>query len=162
MDAESFGVGIVIAFMIVGFIGAFIPMLPGTLLVWLAVLVHTIMTGFIIIGPGLLVIITLIAIVTGTANLWMSVLGARTGGATSNSIVWGVGGAVIGFLLLNLPGAVLGYVLGVLYGEYQVHKDWNTALKAGVGGLVGWGISTIVEASGALAIIVIFIWRVLI
>lgn len=162
MWLESIGLGVVIFFMFLGFVGAFLPLMPGPLLVWLAALVYAIATHFAVIGPLTFAIMTLIAWVAATADVWMSMLGARTLGASGRSILWGIGGAIVGFVVLNLLGALVGYALGILYCEYRKHGDWRVAFRASVGGLAGWGLSTIVQAAGALLLIVIFIWQVLI
>lgn len=158
---EWIGVGILLIFMAIGFIGAFIPILPGALLVWLAVLVYAVMTGFTVIEPGLFITITFIALIAGTANIWLALLGAKAGGAAPRSMAYGIGGIIIGFLIFNLLGAVVGYAVGILASEYREHRQWRLALRAGLAGVAGWGISTLVEAGGALIIIVIFIWKAL-
>jgi len=160
MWLESIGLGLVLVFMVIGFVGAFIPMLPGPMLVWLSALVYAAATGFSAISPGLIVLLTVIAVVAATADIWMSLLGARTGGASARSLLWGFTGGTIGFLLFSLFGALIGYALGIVYAEYSRYRDLSLALKASVGGLVGWGLSTLVQAAGALVMIIIFIWKV--
>jgi uncharacterized protein len=158
---EWIGIGILLFFMAIGFVGAFIPLLPGVLLVWLAALVYATVTNFAVIGPGLFTSISLIALISGTANIWLSLLGAKAGGAAPSSLIYGFGGAVLGFFFFNLPGAVLGYAAGILVSEYRAHRQWRLALRAGLAGVAGWGISSVVEAGGALVIITIFIWKAL-
>ena len=78
-------------------------------------------------------------------------------------------GGVLGFFLLgavlpvvgNLFGGIIGYAIGVLLGQYQKFQDWNVALKASIGGVVGWGIATVVQLAGGVLMTVIFIWQVL-
>jgi len=162
MWLESIGLGVVIFFMLLGFLGSFVPLMPGPLLGWLAVLVYEIATHFTVIQPLTFAIMTLIALIAATADVWMSILGAKTLGASGRSIIWGIGGAVVGFVVLNLPGALVGYALGILYSEYRKCEDWRVAFKASVGGLAGWGLSTVVQAAGALLLLIIFVWQVLI
>ena len=81
----------------------------------------------------------------------------------------GLFGGIIGFFLLgsllpvigNLVGGILGYSLGVLFGQYLKLREWKIALKAAIGGLVGWGIATLVQITGGIFIMFIFIWQVL-
>lgn len=162
MWLESIGLGVIIFFMLIGLIGAFIPLMPGPLLVWLAALVYVLATQFTVVGPVSFTVITAIAFIAATADFWMSVLGAKSLGASGRSILWGIGGGLLGFLVLNLFGALIGYALGILYHEYRRHNDWHTALKASLGGLAGWGLSTAVQAGGALLVIIIFVWQVLV
>ncbi len=160
MWMESLGLGLVIFFMIVGFIGAFLPLLPGPLLVWFAVLAYVLATDFLVVGYGAFAVITLIALVTSTAEIWMPLLGAKVLGGSGKALLFGILGCALGFIVLNLIGAVLGYALGILYGEYRRHQNWRQAIEACVGGLAGWGLSTAVQAGGALLMMGIFLWRV--
>jgi uncharacterized protein YqgC (DUF456 family) len=161
--------GAAVAFILVGLVGVIVPILPGILLIWLTVLAYAIVEGFNSIDWATFVVISLIALVTGTADIWMALFGAKSGGASFLSMVYGVIGAVIGFLVLgaiapfigSLFGGILGYSAGVLLGQYQKQRDWNLALKASLGGLAGWGIATILQLGGGLLILALFVWQVL-
>jgi uncharacterized protein len=166
--AQSLLFGLAVGFIVLGLIGVIVPILPGILLIWLAVLVYAVLTGFQAITPFTFFILSLIALVTGTSDIWMSLLGAKKGGASRRSVLYGVLGSFIGFIagsifiIGGLFGAVAGYILGILLGEYQKHRDWNLALKAGVGGLAGWGLATMLQLGGGLLMLLIFVWRVLV
>jgi len=167
LDALVFGLAV--AFMIVGLIGIAVPILPGTILIWLGVLAYALVEGFQAIDWLTFVVLTLIALITGTADIWLALLGAKTGGASFWALVYGMIGGIVGFFLFgallpivgNLFGGIIGYALGILIGQYQKHRDWNLALKASFGGIVGWGIATVVQFAGGILMIVIFIWQVL-
>ncbi|MFQ5420383.1 MAG: hypothetical protein ACE5EY_08465, partial [Anaerolineae bacterium] len=62
---NSLTFGLVVAFMALGVIGIIIPVLPGTLLIWLAALVYVWSQGMAAIGTGTFIFLSLIAIVTG-------------------------------------------------------------------------------------------------
>lgn len=167
LDALLFG--LTFAFTLVGLVGIILPILPGTVIIWLSILVYTIFDGFEAIGVPAFVILTLIALVTGTADVWMSLLGSKVGGASRRAMLFGMIGAVLGFFLLgaaipivgNLVGGVIGYASGVLLGQYHKHQDWNLAVKASVGGVAGWGVATAIQLGGGLFMILIFVWQVL-
>lgn len=158
---ESITLGLVIGFMILGLVGVVVPLIPGTLLIWLSILIHAVANSFEAVTPLSFAIITVIALVTGTADFWMTLLGAKTGGASGRSILLGVLGAIIGSFILPLFGTIIGYALGVLWGEYQKHDDWDAAFKASVGGLAGWGLATVVQLAGGLLMLFIFLGQVL-
>ena len=167
LDAIAFGVAV--AFMLIGLIGILVPILPGILLIWLTILAYAIVDGFQAIDWITFTLLTIFAIITGTADLWLSLLGAKTGGAAKSAMFLGAIGGVLGFFLLgavlpvvgNLFGGIIGYAIGVLLGQYQKFQDWNVALKASIGGVVGWGIATVVQLAGGVLMTVIFIWQVL-
>ena len=158
---DSLSFGLALTFIVIGLVGTVVPLLPGTLLIWLTILVYAIVTGFTAVTPLGLTIHTLIALVTGTSDLWMSLLGARTGGASKRAILFGIAGAIIGTFVLPLFGTIIGYALGILLGEYQKRGDWEAALRAGLSGLAGWGIATVLQLGGGLLMLVIFVWQVL-
>jgi len=146
-----------------------IPILPGILLIWLTVLAYAILEGFRSIDPITFGFITVIALVTGTANIWMAFFGSKSGGASLLSMIYGIIGSLVGFVVLgaiaplvgSLFGGILGYSAGVLLGQYQKHRDWGLALKASLGGLAGWGIATFIELGGSIVILGLFVWQVL-
>lgn len=166
---EALLFGLAVAFLLVGIIGVIVPILPGILLVWLTVLAYAIVEGFDAIDWITFGFITLIALIAGTADIWMTLFGAKRGGASFVSMVYGLIGAIIGFFVLGavapliggLFGGIIGYSAGVLLGQYQKQRDWNLAIKASLGGLAGWGVATVIQLGGALMIVTIFIWQVL-
>ena len=166
---EAILFGLAVAFILIGIVGVIVPILPGVLLIWLTVLAYVIVDGFNAIDWITFVVITLIALVTGTADIWMTLFGAKSGGASFLSMVYGVIGALIGFFVLGaiapiiggLFGSILGYSAGVLLGQYQKQRDWRLALKASLGGLAGWGIATFIQLGGSLLILALFVWQVL-
>jgi uncharacterized protein YqgC (DUF456 family) len=166
---EALIFGFAVGFMIVGLVGIVVPILPGTLLIWLTVLIYAVIDGFETVGWVGFIIITIIALVTGTADLWLPVLGAKSAGAAKRAMVFGLAGGVIGFFLLgglipilgSLLGSVLGYAAGVLLGQYHKYRDWNLALRAGLGSMAGWGIGTAIQFGGGLLIVALFILQVL-
>lgn len=163
---QSLIFGIAVVFILVGLVGVVIPLLPGTLLVWLTVALYTVaerLNGFATIDPVTFVVITLIALVTGLSDLWLPLIGAKVSGSSFRSLMFGVIGAIIGTFVLPIPllGSIIGYAVGILAGEYQRYGDWNRALRAGLGGVAGWGIATVIQLGGSLLILIIFVWQVL-
>lgn len=146
--------------MFLGIAGTILPILPGTVLILLGALFYAVVEGFQAVGwPTLLVLTTLAAVAT-TADIWVGGLGARAGGASGWSIVAGMVGGLVGLLFFNLPGAVVGTILGVLIGEMIRVRDWRQALKAGGGWAAGWLLSVVVQLSLGLVMVAIFIWQV--
>lgn len=147
--------------MLLGVVGVVVPLFPGLLLVWLSLTVYAVLDGFTVVNGGLFLALTLFILVTSTADLWLPLLGARATGASRRGMVYGIVGALLGFITLNLIGVVVGYAAGVVVGEYQLHQDWQKAIKASLGGLAGIGLSTLIQLGAAIIVVVIFVWRVL-
>jgi uncharacterized protein YqgC (DUF456 family) len=159
LEALSFGIAVV--FILIGAIGTVVPILPGMLLVWLTLLGYAWVTDWEIISPWVFILLTLIALASGTSSIWMPYLGAKKTGAAKRAIFLGFIGGIIGTFIMPLVGTVIGYAVGIIIGEFIKHRDLQAAVKASLGGIAGWGISTVIELAGALTILVIFVLVVL-
>ena len=154
---------LVLAFllMLVGLIGTVVPVIPGTLLIFLAALGYALLEGFHTIGWPTLLVLGVLAALATTADVWASSVGAKIGGASGWSVVAGLLGGLVGFVLFTLPGAIVGALLGVLVTEIIRLGELRQALKAGTGWLVGWVLATLVQLGTGLTMIAIFTWQVL-
>ncbi len=155
------GFGAAILFMIIGLVGVIVPILPGTILIWLVVIVYALVAGVESIGWSALIILNIIGLFAGTADLWLPFLGAKATGASKRSMFLGAVGLIAGTMVMPIVGTVVGYMFGILLGEYQKEQDWNKAIHAALGGVAGWGIATIIQLGGGVLMIIIFAYTVL-
>jgi uncharacterized protein YqgC (DUF456 family) len=160
----TFWVAIVLMF--VGMVGILVPALPGAAIMWAVVLVHSLFDRFVTVGVPWFVVLTVLGLAGATADIWVSLLGARAGGASVASTLFSLAGAtvggIVGFFIGVVgafPGMVVGALLGVFLNELRVHKQWKAALKATGGLVVGFTVSTVVQLSIAAAMLAIFLWR---
>ena len=158
---ESLTFGLIVGFMVVGLIGVVIPVVPGTLLIWLSLLLYSLLEGFEVISVPVFILFTLFALTIGTADLWLPLLGARVTGSSGRGLLYGVAGGFVGFLVLNFVGAIAGYAAGIILGEYRRRGNWSEAFRASLGGIAGMGVATLIELGGSLLFVIFFIWRVL-
>src|SRR5512143_3898418 len=142
MEPSAWGFWIALGVMLIGLVGAVLPGIPGVLLIWLAALIYAIGTGFQSIGPIVLVILTVLAVIGATADLWVSSTLGRVGGASwhalAASIVLGFLGLLVGLLFAGVgavPGAIVGSVSGILIVEYRRRKNLKGAARASAGWL---------------------------
>ena len=154
--------------MIVGLIGVILPLVPGVGFLWFVVLIYAIAERFATIDPLTFVVLTVLGAIGVSADLWMSQVGAKAGGASIWSLLAGLLlgaiGALVGAVFLGvgaIPGAVVGAVLGVLLAEYYQRKDWREALKASGGWLIGCTLSGGVQLLIGVLMITVFAWQVL-
>lgn len=163
---QSLSFGLAIFFILLGLAGVIVPMIPGTFLIWLTVLVYGVFeraNGYAAIDPLTFIVITVIALVTGLADIWLPLVGAKASGSSKRALVFGALGALAGTFIIPIPllGTVLGYAGGILLGEYHKHRDWERALRAGAGGIAGWGVATVLQVGGGVLILLLFAWQVL-
>jgi uncharacterized protein YqgC (DUF456 family) len=72
---------VALVLMFIGLVGVILPLVPGIVLVYLAALLYAVHEGFAKIGPITLAVLTVLAVVGVTADIWVSSLGAKAGGA---------------------------------------------------------------------------------
>jgi uncharacterized protein len=156
---EALSIGFVIVILLFGLVGTFIPLVPGVLLMWLTILIYAWSEGFTAVSTPSFIVISLIALVTGTSDIWLTLFGAKKGGASVRSMLTGLLGAVIGSFVFPIVGTIAGYIGGVLLGEYWRHGDWEIAKKAGLGGLAGFGIASLIQFIGGIFMLFIFLWQ---
>jgi uncharacterized protein YqgC (DUF456 family) len=159
----SIGTGVVILAFVVGLLGTFLPVIPGLIVIWLAALYYAaVIVGFDVFSPWVFALITIIALVAGTSNIWLAALGAKTTGASWRTLIVGFLGAILGTFFLPIPlvGTIVGYAAGLILSEYVRQGALRPALKSAFGGMVGWGISTAFEFGGGLAMILLVVTQV--
>jgi len=159
---------VALGMMIVGLLGVFLPLLPGTGFMWVVVLVYAIMERFKTIDPLSLAILTVLGLGGATSDLWMGLLGARVGGASPRATVYSLLGSLVGGLvglifagLGAFPGMIIGAVGGVLLSEYRARQNWKAAWQATIGLVIGFTLSTVVKAIIGLLMLAIFVWQTL-
>jgi uncharacterized protein YqgC (DUF456 family) len=159
---------VALAAMFVGLLGVILPLVPGVGFIWLVTLVYAIAERFATIDPLTFFVLTVLGAIGFSADLWMTQVGAKIGGASFWSLLAGLAlgaiGAVIGAIFLGIGavvGAFVGAIAGVILAEWYQRKDWNEAIKAGGGWLVGCTLSGGVQFFIAILMILIFVWQAL-
>lgn len=154
--------------MFVGIIGVILPVVPGVGFIWIVVLVYAIAERFATIDLITFTVLTILGAIGFTADLWMTQVGARAGGASPTSLLvgllLGVVGALVGLIFLGvgaIPGAIVGAIAGVIVAEYHRREDWVEAFKAGGGWAAGCLLSGGVQLVIGILMILIFVWQVL-
>ncbi|MBD2101468.1 DUF456 domain-containing protein [Leptolyngbya sp. FACHB-261] len=157
---------LLLAVMLLGVIGAFIPGLPGVSLILGAIVIWGVTTGFSGVGWPLGIAVAVL-ILSGVVGFLATYLGAVRTGASKWSQIGAVAGLLLGFfgLLPALPfggpllGILIGPVLGAFLGEFFYRGDlelgprFKLAAQVSIGIVVGSLIGNLVE--GLLAILAV-------
>lgn len=144
----------------VGLVGILVPLLPGTLLVWAAIVVWAFVVadtaGWIVLGVATAILGAAIVV----KYLWpvKRMRAADVGGATL-----AVGGlaALIGFFVIPVAGLVVGFVGGVFLAELVQRRDRRRAWAATVHAVKGVLLSVGVELTAGLLATAVWIAGVL-
>lgn len=144
---------------LIGLAGVVVPLLPGTTLILVAMIVHKLLlpgdvSWAIIAWIGGIWLISVIVDFAGV------ILGTRLFGGGKWGMAGAGGGALIG-MFFSLPMILLGTVVGAIAAEKFIAEKSNRAsLLAGAGAAVGFIISTIGRLICAFAMIALFLFAV--
>lgn len=155
------------ALMLLGLIGAVLPVLPGSLLIWLGALVWAWADGFTRVGWPTLVALGGIVILTWVNDRLLSALATRKAGASWKTIAAALVGGLIGGLVLTsvvpvigtLAGAALGAFIAIVLAEVLQQRPWQQALRFGTGYCLGALVAAFLNLILCLVMLAIFIWQ---
>lgn len=154
MTAPELAITVVVGLvMLVGLLGVFVPLLPDILLIWLAALAYGLLVGWGRSGPWLFAGITLLGLLGGIAETWVSGAGARRAGASGWSILAGIFAGTLGFFFFPPFGMIVGLLGATFAAEWLRHRDVRRAARATLGMGVGFGVSFGVKLLFGLAMI---------
>lgn len=151
---------------LIGLVGAVVPILPGALFIWLGILAWAIGENFQRIDWITLTLLGILALLSTFSEYWLRpLMQHRAGFGWKNILAAFVGGILGGFFLSEIPvlgtlfGAAVGSVIGtstVTYIEKRsVSETWRSAKTY----LVGCALSSLVEIVFSLLILAVFAWR---
>lgn len=143
-------------FIIAGILGAFIPVVPGTPLSYLGLLILHFAKGDIfgwmfILSWGIVVVITV------TLDSFIPAEGARRMGGSKLGIYGALIGAVIGLFFFPPAGIIFGPVVGAFIGEMMAGKRSGSALRAAMGSFVGYLVATGLKVGVAVILAYYFV-----
>ncbi len=147
------------ALLLPGVIMALIPGLPGLLYMLTVALIFGAFDHFEHLTLGNLGVLALIMTLAMIADLSSGLIGARWGGASKKSLVYGFLGMLVGTVVIPIPviGSFAGLFIGILAAEWYRTADIKKAEKAALGGFAGSLVGMAVNVTAAIAFIVSFV-----
>nr|WP_067546835.1 DUF456 domain-containing protein [Nocardia crassostreae] len=134
---------------LIGLVGIVVPILPGVILIFAAVLVWAIMTGGATAWVVFAVCATLL-VISGIVKYTWPGAKLREAGVSNRSLFLGAVLGIIGFFVVPIVGLFLGFVLGVCLSELQRLRVQRPAWESTKHALKGVGLSLLIELLGAL------------
>jgi uncharacterized protein YqgC (DUF456 family) len=152
---DYFLLALAIVFLIIGIIGCLVPVLPGPPLSFAGILILH-FTDFAEFSVTLLIILGTIAIVVAVFDYVVPIWGTKKFGGSR----YGIRGATIGLLaglFFGPPGIIIGPFLGAVIGELIYKNNFQYAIRAGIGSLIGFMAGIGIKLAASLIITFYFI-----
>ncbi|HSP61331.1 MAG TPA: DUF456 domain-containing protein [Ornithinimicrobium sp.] len=146
--------------MAVGVLGIVVPVLPGLMLVVVAVLIWALESqstgGWVVLG------LTLVLFLAGTALQWL-VPGRRMrrAGVGTSTLVAGVAAAIVGAFVIPVVGLFVGFPVGIFLISLARTRDRREAWGATRHALRAVGTNILIELATAFTIIAVWAGTVL-
>lgn len=145
----------VILLMFVGLVGCVVPLLPGTTLILLAVLLQKWLLPDTLtwLAVGWVAGFWLLSVL---ADLGCTILGTKLLGGGKWGMAGATGGAMAG-MFFSLPALLLGTMLGAVIAEKWLGKKTDEqALKAGAGAALGFLLSGFAKLACAVVMVALY------
>lgn len=151
---------------LVGLVGAVVPVIPGSLLIWLGILAWAIGEKFQRVDWITLTVLGVLALLATFSEYWITPIAQKSAGFGWKNVLAAFAGGIVGGMLLSgipiigtLFGAAIGSVISTGGLTYWQRRNLGEALRAGQSYLVGCALSAFVEILVSLTMIAIFVWR---
>ncbi len=166
-DFTGFGMDISLAFyilggllMLVGIIGIVLPALPGVPLMFAGMLMVAWAGDFSLLGPGMLVVLGVLTLLSVLLDVLAGLIGAQRVGASRLALAGAAIGTVVG-LFFGLIGVVFGPFIGAFLGELAYSRKSTLATRVGVGTWIGLLLGTIAKIGIAFLMLGVFVLALL-
>lgn len=141
----------------IGACGALLPMLPGIPLMFIATLVYGLASNFSRMEPWHLWIFGGITVVALAIDWSAGLIGAKFGGASRRSLLFGLAGMILGLVTFPPFGAVAGLFLGVFFSEVAGKRTGEQALKSATSSLIATAGGIVANVVLAMVFFVTFV-----
>ncbi len=144
--------------LIVGTAGLIVPVFPGLVVNWLAILVYGVVSGFGIKGWIIFTLVTILMIVGNVSDNIMMGKKARESGASWLSIGTGYAASLVVSIILSPVAGLVAAPVGVFLVEFIRLRKWREALNVAWSLMLGWGWSIVLRIT--IGVLMIGLWMI--
>ncbi len=139
-----------------GFLGMFLPALPGIPLVFLGLVGAAAMDHFERVGVLTLVVLGVLTLFSFGVDFLASMVGVKRAGASKEAVIGLIIGSVLG-IFMGFPGILTGPLLGAFIGELIANPDLHKAAKVGLYAWLGFLVGTVFKLAIGIVMIAVFL-----
>jgi len=127
--------------LLVGFIGCLLPVLPGTPISYLGIIILH-LSSKIELSMNFLILWAIIVVAIQILDYFIPIWGTKKFGGSKAGILGSALGLIIG-LFFGPVGIILGPIVGAFIGELLAGKNHQIAIRAAFGSFIGFIFGTI-------------------
>lgn len=147
---------ITVLIIVLGYLGVFLPILPGLPLILVGIFIYALGTGFAEINLWWLLLLTGLTMLGLAGDYVVGLFTVKRMGASKSGVYGAVLGSIIGLVLGGFPGLIAGQFIGMVVGEIYYGKKIPNSLKSGTGVFLGYVLGTAFKLVIATMITIIF------
>jgi hypothetical protein len=151
----------VVVLTVLGMAGVVLPVLPGTVLIFGAILLGAWIDDFVRISPWTVGVAAVLMVISVICDYVAAALGAKRVGASKEAVIGAAMGTLLG-IFSGLWGLIFMPLVGAAVGEYLVLRDLQRAGRVGMATWVGLLLGTAVKIAIAFTMLGMFIAALLI
>jgi uncharacterized protein YqgC (DUF456 family) len=146
----------VVICVITGLAGLILPALPGSLLIFIGLLLAAWAEDFAYVGAVTIAILAALVILAYVLDFIAGAFGAKHFGASRMAALGAVIGAVVG-IFFGFIGVFIGPFIGAFLGELTVQNKFRTAGRAGIGAWIGLVLGTAAKVALGFSMVGIYL-----
>ncbi len=146
--------------MFVGLVGTFLPVLPGTGLIFVGILLYALYDHFQVVTANFVAAMFALMLLSIAVDYLAGAVGAKRVKASRAGVVGATVGGVVGIFALGPIGLILGPFVGAILGEAAAGRTASQAVKVGFATVLGVMGGMLLKGLIGLTMIVLFILRV--
>ncbi|MFA7664556.1 MAG: DUF456 domain-containing protein [Burkholderiaceae bacterium] len=150
----------VVALMVIGVLGAVVPVLPGAVFVFAGIALGAWIDDFTLVSGKVVIIAAVLMAISWLVDYLSGVLGAKRVGASRQAIVGALVGTVAG-VFTGLVGVLFLPLVGAAVGEFIAVRNLPRAGSVGVATWIGMIIGIAVKIALSFMMIGLFVFALL-
>lgn len=145
------------AFLVLGLIGCFVPMLPGPLLAYFSLVILYLAKGASSLSGYTLSVAAVLTALVIVLDYVVPALGAKRFHCSRMGTIGCLVGTIVGLFFLPI-GVVVGPFFGALIGELVAGKNFAASLVGAIGALLGYAAGIVIKVVFCIYIATIY-WK---
>ena len=144
---------------IAGFLGCFLPIIPGPPLSYLAIIILSMAKNWEPFSATFLIITAILTVLLSLVDYIMPAMGAKRYGASRYGIWGSMIGMIAGLFVIPPFGMLILAFFGALAGEILAGKEAGKAMQAGLGIIMGNLVSVALKVSFSGVFLILYIFN---